>query len=596
MAQNNTPQGGTKVLDPMVIAALLFLVLILAAILWSRFHTQISAAYSYLRMAQFLPFWVLGETSAHLSTPFHDWFVFFWQSDKSLMQLSHITESSLLANAFTLVVVIVPAAIFLVRRSLANNPYNHKHYGKVRDYSLHTFTDTMAEHYPHLKLFRKLNLTARPINTGKYRMADTEKQIAIKLDLLDRVKGNEFKVNRERAMEVFRAQLGRAWKGDPKEPWKGYAHLTRSEYAVIAALLPRLAATDEEMSEAEYKKALATTERLIAGYWRDAAESYDKEKDSIVLDLEEAKASVRKYGKHPKVLKIIRSHAYVSTIIYAMLAEARTLGVLAACDMRWLRVGHHPDDRRLWLLFDNVGRIVAFAEIAGVYSHFLHEQRHKRAIDKPQVDAAVKGLTEAVDSFKFTDKEIEEVNRRLKEKDEAEKASIDLDVVTEERRTLILAVATVEKDGKSDLLEAALLTENGEAVFVERCKPSIEIDEQTRRSFGFEDSDLVDLVKKGVDSSKLKQRLLEACNGQRVVTFDDRAASVISGLERSVGELVVCAPLLDGAAGSVFDAAALLSLGLVPPTRRSVAEEAKASRLIWVELQKKALRAQQPAK
>lgn len=585
-SQKQSPQGNQSFFDPMMIGVLIFLVIVLAAILWSRFHTQIATAYSWLRMAQFFPFWSVGEVFSFLSTPFHDWFDFFWKSDRSLMGWVHLAGSSLLANVFTLVFVILPVAVWMAKKSLATNPYNHKHYGRTKDYTLHTFTDAMGAHYPHLRLFRKLNLTKHSINSGKYRMADTEKQFAIKHDLLDRVKGNDFKVNRDRSVEVFRAQLGKLWTG--------YATLSRSEYAVIAALIPRLAATDEAMSEEEYKVALATTDNLIAGYWRSAADTYDVQSDKLTIDLEAAKEAVRKYGKHPKVAKIIKAHAYVSTIIYAMLTEARTLGVLAACDMRWLRV----TDRRVWLLFDNVGRIVAFAEVAGAYSHYLHEQRHKRAIERPQVDSAVKGLIEAVDSFKFTDAEVEEINKRLAAKAEAEKAVIDMKAVEKSRRTLVLAVATVGTGSKVDVLEAALLTENGETVYSERCKPSVEIDEETRRAFGFEEADLVEMVKKSPESAKVKEKLLELCNGQRVVVFNEAAGAAVSGLDRSAGELVPCAPLLgsDGGSASVYDAGAVLQLGIAVPTKRSALAEAKACREVWIEIQKRALRSQQTKK
>lgn len=578
----NKPQGNQSSIDPMLVAVIIFLIIVVGSILWGRFHTQIATAYAWLRMAEFFPFWTIGEIIPPLSTPFHDWFSFFWESDKSLITWSHLVGSSLLANIFTFVFVILPVAVWMARKSLATNPYNHKHFGKVKDYTLHSFTDAMGAYYPHLRLFRKLNLTQRSINAGKYRMADTEKQFAIKHELLDRVKGNDFKVNRDRSVDVFREQLGKLWTG--------YGALTRSEYAIIAALIPRLAATDETMSEAEYKEALGTTDKLISGYWESAANSYDKSKDRLRIDLTAAKKSVQKYGKHPKVLKIIKAHAYVSTIIYAMLSEARTLGVLAACDMRWLRV----TDRRTWLLFDNVGRIVSFAEVSGIYSHYLHEQRQRRAIEKPQVDAAVKALIEAVDSFKFTEREIDEINQRLNAKELAEKAVIDMKAVEKSRKTVVLAVGQVGTGANIDMLEAALLSEGGEVLFEARCKPSVEIDDASRQAYGLDDPALAQIAQLP-ESSKVKEKLLEICNGQRVVVFDELAASIVSGLGRSASEMAVCASMLgDGMGkGTAYDAAALLQLSMPAASKKSAVEEARACREIWVEIQKRALRAQQ---
>lgn len=581
-SQNKQPQN-QNLMDPIMIGVILLLVIILVSIFWSKFHTQIATAYSWLRMAQFSAFWAVGEGFSFLSNPFQGWFNFFWKSDRSLMQVGHLMDSSFLANLFTLVFVVLPTAWWVAKRSLASNPYNHKHFGKTKDYTLHTHTDRMATYYPHLKLFRKLNLTQRSIDDGKYRMADIEKRFAIKGHLLDRVKGNEFKVNRDRAMEVFRQQLGKLWTG--------YANLSRSEYAVIAALVPRIAATDPAMSEDEYKAALKMTDDLIAGYWRSAADSYDAESDTMALDLDLAKKAVLQYGKHPRVQKIIKGHAYVATIIYAMLMEARTLGVLAACDMRWLRV----TDRRLWLVFDNVGRIVAFAEVSGVYSHFLHEHRQKRAIERPQVDAAVKALNEAVDSYKFTESEIEEVNAQLKAVED--KPVIDMKSLEKTRKTLILAAATVGSGSKSDLLEAALLSEAGEILYGERCKPVVEIDEETRRAFGLVDDDLVALVKKAPESAKVKEKLLELTNGQRVVAYNEAVVAAISGLDRSAAEVVLCSPIFgEGSPKTVYDAAATMQLGVAVPANRSALAEAKACREVWVELQKRALKAKQTKK
>lgn len=583
MSSQNKQPSNQNLMDPMMLGVILLLVIVIVSILWSKFHTQIATAYSWIRMAQFSAFWAIGEGLSFLSNPFQDWFNFFWKSDKSLIQVGHLMNSSFLANIFTLVFVVLPAAWWVAKRSLATNPYNHKHFGKPKDYTLHTYTDRMGAYYPHLKLFRKLNLTRRPLDDGKYRMADTEKQFAIKNRLLDRIKGNEFKVNRDRAMEVFRQQLGKLWTG--------YASLSRSEYAVIAALAPRIAATDPAMSEDEYKAALKMTDELIGAYWRSSADSYDPDADTMELDLELAKKAVRQYGKHPRVQKIIKGHAYVATVIYAMLTEARSLGVLAACDMRWLRV----TDRRLWLVFDNVGRIVAFAEVSGVYSHFLHEHRQKRAIERPQVDSAVKALNEAVDSYKFTEPEIEEVNAQLKAVED--KPVIDMKSLEKTRKTLVLAVATVGSGSKSDILEAALLTEAGEVVYAERCKPLAEIDEESRRAFGLVDDDLVALVKKAPESAKVKEKLLELSNGQRVVAYNDAAVAAISGLDRSAAEVVLCSPIFgEGAPKTVYDAAATLQLGVAVPASRSALAEAKACREVWVELQKRALKAKQAKK
>lgn len=589
MASQGKRPENQNMLDPFMVGIVIFLVIMLAVIFWNRFHTAIATAYSWLRLGEFSVFWGIGEIIPSIPNPFHDWFTFFKDSDRSLIQWEHMMSSSLLANIFTLVFVILPAAWFVAKCSMRTNPYNHKHFGKAKDYTLHSFTDLMGEHYPHLKLFRKLNLTKRPINSGHYRMADTEKQFAIHHGLLDRVgKSNaEFKVNRERATEVFKQQLGRMWLcHDNSAPWTGFARLSRWEYAVVAALVPRIAATDEAMSDVDYKAALKTTDDLIAGYWTSAAETFEDAKNEIQLDLDDAKEAIRKYGRHPKVTRLLRQHAYVATVIYAMLTEARKLGVLASCDLRWLRVV----DRRLWLLVNNVGRIVAFPEVGGIYAHFLWEHRQRRAYERPQIESATRGLVEAIDNYQFTEEEVAEVAQRL----DAVPAApvIDVAAVEKQRRTLFLAVMAVGVGGQQELLDVAVVSESGDTVYAERCKPVCDLDEDTKRSLGLDADDIAELAKKPV-AAKLKEKVLEICNGHRVVVYSESSLSVISGIDRSAGEIVACAPVLgEGAPGTVYDAATTLQLGVPVPSKRSAADEAQACRKIWVELQKRVMKAQ----
>jgi len=547
--------------NPFVIIVGLVLLIMMGILFWERFHTPVATAYSYLRLVQFSPFtlmnsvwglglgfvlmlaagiaWAVKKASGRtaligsmvgmffavgylVAGPFSGWFFFFKDSEKSLILFKHLMDSSLIANAFTCAVVVIPFAVSIARKSLTTNPTNHKHFAREKDYTLHTFTDVMSEQYPHLKLFRKLDLTSKPINEGKYRMADTEKQFVIAHDLLDRVKGAEFKVNRDRSAEIFRGQMGGLWTG--------YNGLTRWEFAVMAVLLPRIAATDNKMSDADYKTALGTTTALLASYWKAASSTYDSQKDSFVLDLSDAKAAIKKYSGSVRVKRFLKAHAYTSTIIYAMLTEARTLGVLQPAEFRWLRVV----DRRLSLTIDNVGKIVAFAEVAGIYSHYLHEIKQKRAIERPMVDPALKGLIEAVESFKFSDDEIDQIQSQIGAKEA--QAELDLKAMGKKEQNYILTVLSVGKPDALDIFEVAILTENGQEVFATRCKPEVAIDPLIRQRFQMADAD-VDALAKAPTSKLVRDKLLEICNGHHVVVFSADEAELIPGLERSASRI-----------------------------------------------------------
>lgn len=619
----NKPQSPGNDVDPLLVGVGLLLVVGMAMAFWGAAHTHISTGYAWFRVVQFAPFALLNSVwvsvggvivaaagltfffakkqharyglvavilglvliiGSLLGGLFSKWQVFFRESDKSLIEWSHLSSSSLHANLFTLFAFVIPFAIWVARRSLITNPLNHKHFAKGKDYTLHTFTDQMAKQYPHLALFRKLNLTEKSINEGKYRMSDTEKQFAIKHDLLDRVKANEFKVNRDRAAEAFRKQMSKLWTG-----WNG---LSRWEFAVMAVLVPRLAATDVKMPDKTYKEALDMTNALLAGYWKNAAATYDPEKDvagkdAIQLDLTLAKQAIKRFGGSPKVQKFFKQHAYVGTIIYAMLLEARSLGVLQPAELRWLRVV----DRQLWLTVDNVGKIVAFTEIGATYSHFVSEVRQKRAIEKPMIEGAVKGLIEGVDSYMFSEDEVAEINARI---DAKEQDSIDVKAVAKNKQNLILSLLVIGTGAKRDIFEVALLAENGTVLYHQRCKTLAPVDEAVQARFGIADDEL-DALSRLPTSDTVRAKILELCNGHHVITFDRKDLAMVSGMERSAASVEECI------GEEAFDLTAMAIMeGVIDEQQaapiRDALTAATLTRLLWVEKQKLALEAETKAK
>lgn len=610
---NQKPNGQDSGVDPMLMLAACGLIAAFAYLFWSRFHTNIATAYSWVRVAQFSPFlvihsvwaagiggalfvggfaaWIAKKSYAKyglwafvagafilagylVGDVFVSWFGFFKESDKAAIEWGHLSKSSLYANLFTLVVGIVPLAIWMIRRSLGTNPTNHKHYAKGKDYTLHTFTDTMAKHYPHLKLFRKLNLTERPINSGKYRMADTEKQFAIKHDLLDHIKGNEFKVNRDRTAQVFVNQMTKLWTG--------YNGLSRWEQAVIAVLVSRIAATDPAMSDKDYKAALDRTDELLRGYWKDAAASYDVKSDTLKLNLTLARDTIKKYGQSAKVKHYFKAHAYVGTVMYAMLLEARTLGVLQPAELRWLRVV----DRRLWLIIDNVGKIVSTTEVGATYAHFLHEVKQKRGIEKPMIDGAVRGLIEAVESFAFSQDEVKEIESLIASK----KAALRIEVAPKEQLTVIVMALTIGTGQKRELYDVAVIKESGEELYRGRARNAHPVDLEARERYQLDDAAVLAMSSLPT-ADDVRKAALAACNGHNVVTFDKAGISLLQGLDLSAESIVECR----GDESFNLEGAAVME-GVVEehelkPIRDAVAA-AQLCRVIWLAQQKAALKAQ----
>ncbi|MGE8449241.1 MAG: hypothetical protein ACN6OP_01195 [Pseudomonadales bacterium] len=549
-------------IDPLMLIFGVFVIVIFAWILWDRFHTAIATAYGHIRVAEFAAFVVLshwgalvaggvlvatGVIARFLSVPlrgltplrqyatplmmigvmlasswlvagiFRQWFTFFLVSDPSLVQIEHMTTSSLHANLFTAFVCIIPLAVWIARRSLATNPLNHKNFARPKPYTLHTFTDAMGKIYPHAQLFRKLDLTKKSVNEGKYRMPDTEKQFVMKHKLMVRAKTEgDYAVNRERAGAVFRGQMGKLWRGS----WKD---LSRTELMVMAILAPRIAATDQDMPDDEYDDALRATTALLAECWKQS-QSYDAASDTFALDTTKAVATLKQYKGKRRVREIMQRHAYVSTIIYAMLQQARTLGVLQAAEMGWLRVL----DRRLFILIDNVGRQVAFTEVAGIYSHYLYELSRKRAAERPNIDGALKGLIEAVDSFKFTEDERAGIEAGLN----ADKpVVIDPKSVEKPVARVMIHILPVGHGSSLDIFEIAIVAEDGKSLLESRCRPRVAIEEIVDR-YALSDSEAVNLHTLPT-SDDLRRKVLELVNRQGVVCYGPDVAALVPGIERS---------------------------------------------------------------
>ncbi|WP_432263054.1 hypothetical protein [Cupriavidus sp. TMH.W2] len=604
--------------DPfMLILGIGFLVLV-AWLFWTRYHTAIATAYSYVRIAEFAAFvilshWTCGVLGALLATAgvagrflpvlrrysvpllavglslvaawlvgsiFSQWFTFFLVSDKSLIEIGHMTQSSLHANLFTVFVCIIPLAIWMGRRSLYTNVTNHKNFARPKPYTLHTYTGAMGDMFPHGKLFQKLDLTKRSVNEGKYRMPDIEKQFVLMHKLMDRAKTDgEYTVNRERAGKVFSDQLGKLWR----RSWKD---LSATELVTLAILVPRIAATDQAMSDIDYDEALKAVNDLIADCWKQS-EKYDPATDRFPLDTQKAAATLRKYAGRANVRQFMERHAYVSTIIYAMLDHARTLGVLQAAELRWLRVL----DRRLFILLDNVGRQVAFAEVAGIYSHYLYESKRKRAAERPHVDGAVRGLIEAVDGFRFTEAEQQKIEETLN----ADKpVIIDPKAIERPVSNVFLHLLPVGHGTDRDIFEAALLTEDGKPIFESRCRPRTPVD-QIVDAYNLEDHEVTALLT-APTSDDIRAKLMELCNKQGVVCYGADVTALIPGIERSAQTIrnlqtnpdhdVVMAAIEEGAAdpekhpqvSTAHAGAHLLRLLWVAREKRALREQANAQR------------------
>jgi hypothetical protein len=186
------------------------------------------------------------------------------------------------------------------------------------------------------------------------------------------------KVDQAGAYLVFSNQLGSLWRGPEKLP-KGIQ-------VFFAAMLAHFHGD----KDASYK-ILSTTAMMFLGqdFGKTKAEQlapWDK-----IMPL--AKSTTKKYINSKDFQRIVKRHAYESTVLTELLERARLQGILPnSWFVGWMR----PHYRRWYYMFEDVGRQTPLTESAGVHAHRLSENMLQMAIEIPFVDKAGEALQAAI--------------------------------------------------------------------------------------------------------------------------------------------------------------------------------------------------------
>jgi hypothetical protein len=419
--QTKQPSEG---MDPVLLLAMVGLVFLMGAVLWWKYHQAVTKAYGTWRLITNFPAWLFGEYVANvpvLVRPFHDAWAYFHDVNYAEVELHTLFDTSWPVNLALLLGVMLPLAWRSISVSLRTNPLNHRNFGKPKDFTVFTFMKAQEKVYPHLKLYGALNMLKQPINEGRLRMPDTEKQFVLGHHLVSReATADKIVIDRDRATAVFRGQIGPYWRGLEK--------LSVQELVLFGAFAPKAAACDPKMSDDEYEEALDTSAKLLKDFWLVFSPDANGHVPSGRKLLErlakspvckEAVASAKRYASNRLVAGVVGRHAYVATVLYELLDAARKTGVLPSAEFRWLKLV----DRRLWLVLNTVGRCVAFPEVGGVYAHYLYELKAKRATEKLMVETATDALQGAFDKLIFTEAEWTKVEDLWAEEDRAAEAA-----------------------------------------------------------------------------------------------------------------------------------------------------------------------------
>ncbi|GAB0154526.1 hypothetical protein [Marinobacterium sp. BA1] len=185
---------------------------------------------------------------------------------------------------------------------------------------------------------------------------------------VDRDHVSEYRFDREKAKAVLERQLGIPIVQEGIINIPGWRTWPEHYKALIAVFLLRgFPQAPEDRAQSD--------ELLIQFNDSFYYPNYKKTgKPEIVLDdldTEGVEDVLSRYLDNPgrnkrELVKILASHAYLTTLIFQLLHSARRRGILNTADFIWLR----PIDRTLWYLLNGAGRRTAPAEAAGPWAHY----------------------------------------------------------------------------------------------------------------------------------------------------------------------------------------------------------------------------------
>lgn len=207
---------------------------------------------------------------------------------------------------------------------------------------------------------------------------------------VDRSHVSEYRLDREKAKVAFERQLGipivqegiiniPAWRSWPKH-YK----------ALIAVFLLRGFPKTPDDRERSDRLLVQFNDSFYYPNYRKTG------KPEIVLDdlntegVEDVLAGYldNPGGNQRELVNILRSHAYLTTLMFKLLHSARKRGILTTADFIWLR----PIDRTLWYLLNGAGRRTAPTEAAGPWAHYEVEDMLGTHCVTPEVWEAVLAL------------------------------------------------------------------------------------------------------------------------------------------------------------------------------------------------------------
>ena len=347
---------------------------------------------------------------------------------------SKIKFSQLMVAATPWNIVFSGITIFFIFKAKINFTKLHPDTRFARTHTLDSFMDEQKEVYPHLRIYSEFNLLKINQNLGPLMGMKTVQEFAFENGLVYADEPRIIKtidngvtksqddqsekvpvIDREVLIPILRTQLGSLWVG--------VDHLTDAEAILLAMYLPRACSTDPTMLDKEFHEIFQNCQVLENQFWDIAAKEiledekfapcgvypdgtpiYPEGKKSLSnFNINECKAKVAHYINYAVPQKLLSKHAYTRTFIIAVVYQARRLGVMAPCQLRWLKFY----DREMWALLQNIGRPSFYSENIGSVSHYTAETVAGKMIYQPQFDIGIKGYEYQIKTYFYTPQALE---------------------------------------------------------------------------------------------------------------------------------------------------------------------------------------------
>lgn len=438
-----------------ILCIVLFIVFIM--VIWYRFHTELASAYIFVQLGYSYPVyiakWLFLNLGVNLSfldimlkasielcqnaDPYS-----FVQSCSAKDKYENIKFMQLSEAAMpwnTLFAGAGLAWVFLGYREVEEH-----HPGKkfVRTHTLDSFIAEQKQNYHHLLVYSEFNLLQVNQNEGPLMGMKTVQEFALEHGLviaeesriINTIDNRTTKsqddqnekvpvIDRDVLIPILRVQLGALWVG--------VDFITDAEAILLAMYLPRACSVDPLMHDDVFKEIQASCKKLEDEYWEIAAKDIltsekfapngeypdgspiypDGKKSLKVFKIPERKAIINKYIDHPVSVRLLQKHAYTRTFLIAVVYEARKLGVMAPCQLRWLKFY----DREMWALLQNIGRPSFFSENMGAVSHYTAETVAQGPIYQPHFDIAIRGYEHQIKTYFYSPEHLEKLKSKHKD-------------------------------------------------------------------------------------------------------------------------------------------------------------------------------------